>query len=287
MKYPIKITKINHVIFFQVLLRELIATFCKKIRENMIKISFLLLVVLFLSSVVYANDLSTYIDEGDKLHEKYDNVNALKQYEKAYNLDPNNYEALFKVTRTYNDAAEHYKEERNFEEAEKYINTGIKFAEEFQKKFPDSAAAYAYLALSYGNLAMYMGNKDRIKLAKKIEENAKKSIALNPNEYLPYVILGIYYRELASLNWVERLLANTFFGEVPKGTYEDSERMLKKALQFEPDMIVAHFQLARTYRRMERENDVKRLLQKVINLPERNFRDVYSKQKAKRMLAGM
>jgi len=164
------------------------------------------------------------------------------------------------------------------------ITEGLKYSEIMVKNFPDSAASYAFLAMSYGNQALYEGGKEEIKLAHKIEENAKKSLSMNPHQYLSYVILGIYYRKIADLSWFEKLFANTFFGSVPEGTFEESVQMLTKALELYPNTIVAGFQLALTYEAMgekERETD---LLKKLLTYPEKNFRDKFAKIKAERKL---
>jgi hypothetical protein len=141
--------------------------------------------------------------------------------------------------------------------------------------------------MSNGNIALFKGGKEKIKYAKLVEQNAKKSISLNSNAYLPYIILGIYYREIAGLNWIERAFANTFLGGVPSGSNEDSESMLKKALSFDPNMIVANYQLAKTYRQMDRMPEEKALLQKVLKLPMRDFRDKFAKEKANKRLNGI
>lgn len=101
------------------------------------------------------------------------------------------------------------------------------------------------------------------------------------------MILGIYYRELASLNWIERTFANTFFGNLPKGSYEDSERYFKKALSIDPNMIVAVFNLSKTYKLMGRRNDELSLLKQVQEMQVRNFRDKFAKEKAQRRISQM
>lgn len=227
-----------------------------------------------------ARDFKEVIQKGDELYKSFENKQALQYYLKAYEIAPDDYEVLLKVTRTYNDIGEEYVELEDNKNAELYINEAIKFAELFIKKYPESAAAHSYLAMSYGNLAMFKGGRDRVKLAHKIKDNASSSVEMNPNDYLPYLILGIYNREIAGLNWFERAFANTFFGEVPKGSYAESEMMFKKALSIMPDMIIALYHLSRTYQKMERKDDEVRLLRKVMNLPLRDFRDKYAKIKA-------
>lgn len=233
------------------------------------------------------SDYRNYIAEGDAYYNSFENINALNEYEKAYALAPGNYDVLFRLVRTYNDTGEEFKERRNREEAEKYINKALSFAEKFYNKFPDSASVYTYLALSYGNIAMFRGGKDKVTYAKIIEENAKRAVMMSQSDFLPYIILGIYYRELASLSWIERLFANTFFGGIPEGTYEDSEKMLKKALAINPNVVVAVYQLSKTYRAMDRGKEEKVLLQKVLSMKNLNFRDKYTKMKSQRRLAQM
>src|ERR1035438_10036745 len=71
------------------------------------------------------------------------------------------------------------------------------------------------------------------------------------------------------------------------GSYEESVSMLKKALAIDPNMIVANYQLAKTYRQMDRGPEEKVLLQKVLILPIRDFRDKFAKEKANKRLNGI
>ena len=247
-------------------------------------LSFIFLIII--SSLCYCEGIKDYLEKGDESYSKFNNVEALSYYEKAFNITPDNFDILLRLVKTYNAAGEEYYEYRDRTEAEYYINKALEFADKFRNKFPDSSMVYSYSAMSNGNIALFKGGKEKIKYAKLVEQNAKKSISLNPNAYLPYIILGIYYREIAGLSWLERVFANTFLGSVPDGSYEESESMLKKALSFDQNMIVANFQLAKTYRQMDRVQEEKSLLQKVLKLPIRDFRDKFAIEKAKKMLNG-
>ena len=101
---------------------------------------------------------------------------------------------------------------------------------------------------------------------------------------MPYLILGVYYREVANLGWFERFLANTFYGDVPEGTNEESEEMLKKALTFDPKIIIANYELANTYLAEDRKKDAVELFNELLKIPNNNFRDKYIKAKTKRRL---
>lgn len=230
------------------------------------------------------NDYETYLKRGDELHKNFDNVNAAFNYEQAHKLAADNYEILLKLTIAYNDAGEEYVQLHKRDTAEKYIDMAVRYAEIFHKKFPDSAEVYCYLALSYGNIAMFRGSKEKIRLANVVRENATKSIQMNPDQFVPYVVLGIYHREIANLNFFERFFANTFLGDVPEGSFEESIEMFNKALSILPSTIVPTYQLAKTYRYMGKEEKEKQLLQKVLNYKILNFRDKFAIEKSKRRL---
>ena len=200
-----------------------------KINTRFQYISFFIFIIISFRG--YCEGIKDYLEKGDESYSKFNNVEAISYYEKALNITPDNFEILLKLVRTYNAAGEEYFEYRNTKEAEYYINKALEFADKFRIKFPDSSAVYSYSAMSNGNIALFKGGKEKIKYAKLVELNAKKSISLNPNAYLPYIILGIYYREIAGLSWIERAFANTFLGSVPSGSYKESETMLKKALR--------------------------------------------------------
>ena len=96
--------------------------------------------------------------------------------------------------------------------------------------------------------------------------------------------MGVYYREIARLSWFERFFANTFYGDVPEGTNEESEKMLKKALTFDPKIIIANYELANTYLAEDKKKDAVELFNELLKIPNNNFRDKYIKAKTKRRL---
>ena len=227
---------------------------------------------------------SDYIHEGDVYHEKFDNINAVKYYEMAFKNSPGSYQVISKLTLAYDDAGEEMFELNKHDATEGYIDKAVTAAELLQNKYPDSALSYTYLALSYGNLAMFKGGREKIKYALKVKLNAEKAMKMDSGDVFPYIILGIYNREAASLNWFEKLFAKSFLGGVPEGTYEESILMFKKALALDNNLIAAYYNLSKTYDKLgDMKNEIN-CLNKVMQLPVRNFRDKYSKIKAAKKL---
>lgn len=89
------------------------------------------------------------------------------------------------------------------------------------------------------------------------------------------------------MTWFERLFANIFFGDVPEGSFEDSEKMMLKALELQPGIVIAAFHLSLTYKEMDEEEKEITMLKKVIELPKANFRDTFAKRKAKERLKNL
>lgn len=234
-----------------------------------------------------AGEYENIIAKGNDYYKIFENYNALKQYEKAYLLMPNNYEALTKLTRIYNDYGEEMTELDKDDLAELYFKKAMDLSEKLLSKFPDSACSYCYRALSLGNYAIFVGGNEKIKFANQIEKNAKKAIRLNANDFLPYIILGIYNRELANLSWFERIFANTFFGTVPEGSFDDALMLFKKALEIDNNLIVVYYQLAKVYRLSGNQQLEIAALKKVLEMPVRDFRDKYSKAKAEKKLGNL
>jgi len=248
------------------------------------KLEFLLILLFFNSTIVLPNTFDELIAKGDSLYAQSDMQYALDYYQQAYAIDSSDYYLMLKLTRVCNDLGEYYYELRDEELSKKVVYEGVDFAERFSSLYVDSAKVYAYLAWSYGNQALFEGGKEKIKLAHKIKDNATQAISMDSTDYLPYVILGIYNRQIGALGWFERLFANTFFGDVPEGSFEESEKMMRKALELQPGLVIAAFHLSLTYKEMGEDEKEIEMLKKVLEMPNLNFRDTYAKRKSKERL---
>jgi Tfp pilus assembly protein PilF len=235
------------------------------------------------SSTILAFDCNYYIEQGDKYYSKFDNLNAIREYEKAYKLSPNGFDVLSKLANAYNDYGEDLKDS-NSDGAETYFEDAIKYAEILKNKYPARVESYFLVASAYGNLALYKGGRDKVRLARNLEKYAKKAIEIDPNFAPAYVVLGIYYRETATLNVIEKTFATAFLGGLPKGSLDDSMRELQKAEELSPQSIFTHFELAETYEKLNEEDKAISEYRKVLELPLSDHQDNMKKQEADRRI---
>lgn len=240
----------------------------------------ILLLLSLLIVPAQAEEFDDLIKQGDDYYAKFDNKKALESYEKAYAVNPSSYEALMKVTRAYIDLGE----DLDNKESEGLYLQAVDHAELMIKNEPEKAEPYFYASAAYGKLALFRGGKEKVKLSGFVEKNAKKAIELDPQYESPVTTLGIYYREVANLNWFLKAFANTFFGGELKGTNEDSERLLLKAIELNPNRIYPRFALAKTYKIMRKKDKEIEQLEKVLELPIADHEDQKKKDKAKKRL---
>ena len=232
--------------------------------------------LLALTLGVAAADVQELLATGDRHRAKFDNLKAFECYEEAHELEPKNVEALLRLTQAYNDVGE----DLDSKESERYFELAVEHAEELRSSAPDRAQTFYLLSISYGNLALFRGGRAKVRLSRTLEADARRAVELDPEYATPYAVLGAYYREVAILPWLLRALAEHVLGGLPSGSLEASERMCFKALECNPASVYAHFQLALTYKAMEREREAVDYFEKVRQLPMTDHRDHWLRQEA-------
>jgi tetratricopeptide (TPR) repeat protein len=251
------------------------------------KMSFnrLLSVIIFLASSLSAADTGPHVQKGDSLYFGFDVDAAYAEYRAAYEQAPKQYDVLVRLVRVANDLGR--LSGKNSELSEKYFNESLRYAEELRALAPDSAESYFCLAICYGGVLKYKKLKEKLRLGKEVEKNAKRAIEINPAYSLAYVVLGNFYREVAGLLWVQKVVVNELFGAQLKGTLEDSEKALVKALECDPKNPFACYELSLTYRAMKNPQKARECLQRLMAIPPRSKRELLQLEEAKEMLAKM
>lgn len=208
---------------------------------------------------------------------------AYTEYCAVYEQAPKQYDVLIRLVRTANELGRLNGKNRKL--SEKYFNESLRYAEELMSLAPDSAQSYFCLAICYGGVLKFKKLKEKLRLGKEVEKNAKRAIEINPAYSLAYVVLGYFYREVAGLLWVEKIVVNELFGAQLKGTLEDSEKALVKALECDPKNSYAYYELSLTYRAMKKPQKARECLQRLIAIPPRSKRELLQLEEAKEMLA--
>jgi tetratricopeptide (TPR) repeat protein len=219
------------------------------------------------------------LDSGDLYYKIFDDKKAYAFYSKALSNCPD-YESLMETTRALIDIGE----DVDGKEDADYFTRALAFTDSMQKKFPDSLQSYFLKAAAAGNLAIHKSGKAKIELARTIESNTKKALLIDSTYAPAHVILGAYYRQVATINKFSKTIAKAIYGKIPEGTLKDSEEELTKALTYDNSNIFAHYELAQTLYSMDRKKEAKEQLQTVLTLPNNNNQAEQIKKSAEQLL---
>jgi len=141
-----------------------------------------------------------------------------------------------------------YGEDQRGKPSNLFFLKALSFADTLIRQYPDSAQAYFLKAAAAVNLILLLKGKQKIMLAQTIEINCLKSIALDSTKAPAYIVLGAYYREIASASLLLKILARIFYGFTLQGSFNDALFYLNKAISLPPtNSTFVFFEIARTY----------------------------------------
>ena len=219
---------------------------------------------------------------GDAAMERLEPQAALDAYQAAVAADPSSYEALWKSGRTLIDVGE--LEKRGASQKDKY-NKALKYAERAIRVNPQGADGHFLRAYALGRVALFEGGKTKIRLSKEVKAEALRAIDLNPLHDGAYHIMGSWNYNLSDLNFVEKALANTLLGGVPKdASYENAAHYFELAIQANPAHLHHHLEYARTLLKLDRKEDARTALRKAVGLPPTDLDDPLHKQQARELM---
>lgn len=132
---------------------------------------------------------------------------------------------------------------------------------------PEVSRAHTALAIALGRYGRHLGYAYRvqragevIELGRQAHHEIERARALDPTDSAPYVFLGVFHRELATVHPVAKAVARTFLGGFPDVSLEESAALLKRAIALEPESVTARVQLARTWLAMGRLDEARAML---------------------------
>lgn len=220
---------------------------------------------------------------GDQAFVNIDYSKAQSIYEALLNTDSTNADILWRLARLnvcIGDAINPDQKEKR----DAYYEKAIDYARKCIAIDPNKAEGHTWLGASLGVMADNLGSKQKIKIAKEIKKELDLAIKLNPNDDIAYSILGSYYHAIANISWFERMLANTFLGSVPEGSYEEAEVAFKKAIALNPNLIRHYHEFALLYLDWGKEKEAVALLKQALTKPVKMKNDRRRRREIKALI---
>jgi tetratricopeptide (TPR) repeat protein len=221
---------------------------------------------------------------GDSLKDKWDHAGAAAAYMKILEIEPNNYEALWKAGDQITEVADKLPAKEKAKKQADFMKAAGLCKKAIQVN-PKDWEGHFRLSVASGRLALFLGGKEKINMSKAIKAEADTAVMLNPKADLAYHVLGRWHQNLANLSGFLKFFAKLLYGGVPPGTNEESVAMFKKAIELDPNHCEHYLELARTYQFMGKKDLMREPLDKVLSLPNKDEDDPLYKKEAQEMLA--
>jgi|GEM_PF-2238100 hypothetical protein len=148
------------------------------------------------------------IKAGDDARDQRDDAKALESYLAALELEPENYEALWKASGSMVDVADlvNVRAKGGLEKQKKYYQDAAEYARKAIAVNPNDTNGHFQLSAALGMYALGLGNKEKIAMSREIKAEIEKSIELDPNNDGAYHALGRWHRTIAEIGGAKRLL---------------------------------------------------------------------------------
>jgi len=227
-----------------------------------------LVFVLVVSASLSAQTAADRIRQGDEYYAQFNDEKALEEYQAALQAEPENYEALWKTARAYFDLGDlmEPKDKAATEQQRKLFTESLSYARKAVRANPNDTWGYFFRSAAQGKYVLTQGKKEQVNASKAIKADIEKAIELDPNNDLAYHALGLWHRKMDEIGGAQRFLGGMLYGSIPKGTNEESERCLQKAITIKPDYTNHHLELGRTYLAMKKYDLAKQEFQKTLEL---------------------
>ena len=201
---------------------------------------------------------------GDSLMREGRTAAAVEVWKAGLAAAPHDVALLWKASLGLSALAEetpgHEGDEARLREAIETARRAVRFG-------PEVSRAHTALAIALGRYGRHLGYAYRIQRAREVidlgrqaYQEIERARALDPSDYAPYVFLGAFHRELATVHPVAKAVARTFLGGFPDVSLEESAALLTRAIALDPESVTAHVQLARTWLAMERLDEARAML---------------------------
>jgi len=142
------------------------------------------------------------------------------------------------------------------------------WAETAVREDATGSQGFTCLAICQGNLSGLAGGRDRIALAEAARQAAERALALDQDNDLAWLVLGVWNREVATVGGLQKVLARVFYGGVPAGaSLERAETCLRRAAALAPGHVNHHRELGITLMARGRYDEAIQELERAVALP--------------------
>jgi tetratricopeptide (TPR) repeat protein len=198
------------------------------------------------ASTAAAQSSDEFVALGDAAYRERRQKDALEHFEQAIAVDANNYEALWKASRSAVDLAEIAPSQPA---RDALLAAGQRHAEAAVRAQPADAEGHFSLARAAGRRALSVGVRDRIRFSRIIRDAALAALKIDGTHPGALHVLGMWHAEVMRVNGLSRFIARRFLGADVFGlaSWDEAQRLLEASVQHDPHRIIHRLDLAGIY----------------------------------------
>ena len=203
-------------------------------------------IVVAAGRTAHGQSAAEHIALGDREHAARNPASALKHYEAALAVDPNNTDALDKAAYDAVDLGEF---NPNADQRTALYRSAEQYARRAVAANPADPEAHFQLAVAIGRTALTMGARDRVKFASEVREQALEALRLDPKHSGAMHVMGVWNAEVMRLNGFTRLIAKKLLGGhvFAEANWDNAQSYLERSVALDPDRITHRLDLAAVY----------------------------------------
>jgi tetratricopeptide (TPR) repeat protein len=209
---------------------------------------------------------------------------ALTLYINAEKLRPDDVRALLGIARQYRHLMA---DATDPQEKLRLGGISLDYAKRAASIAPDDSEAQLSPAISYGKLLPLESNGVQVDFSRRIKAAADKALSLDAGNDLAWHVLGRWCQGYAELTGVRRMMGQMLYGKLPSPTESDAAKCFEKAIAANPNRLMHYIELGRTYAKMGRTAEARRLIQKGLSMPSVEKEDPEVKQRGRETLAAL
>lgn len=237
---------------------------------------------LLATSIAAAQSADQLVEKAKGFEKRFETKQALPLYLAAEKLDPKNCQILVRIARQYRYMMT---EASANDEKLRLGHLALDYSERAAAVCPHDSDAQLATGITLGKMVPFMPTKEQVSASPKIKASVDKALQLDPKNDTAWHVLGRWNRVLADVNIVKRGLAGLIFGGLPKGSNEEAERDMKKAIELNPNRLMHYIELGRVYAQMGRKDDARKFINKGLAMPDAETDDEETKQRGRETLA--
>eukprot|EP00003_Mantamonas_plastica_P026685 TRINITY_DN553_c0_g1_i1.p1 TRINITY_DN553_c0_g1~~TRINITY_DN553_c0_g1_i1.p1 ORF type:complete len:476 (+),score=181.94 TRINITY_DN553_c0_g1_i1:1643-3070(+) len=235
-----------------------------------------------------ASEMQEELSIADEIYDDPENnsrmdlLNVMKQLNDKYGEEP---EVKWRLARAFYEVALDPRENNSDSEKAELLNRALSVVNEALEANDDNAGLHRWAGILLGALGDFVSTSEKIKSSYDIRDHWKRATEIDPSDASAHHLLGVWCLNIATISYIERMVASTAFGTPPTATYQDALDHFLKAETIDPGFYKKNlFYIGKVYYEQGEKSKARDYLNKALQLPTRTPEDHEDDAAAKKLL---